>query len=416
MANLLQHGIRFYHDIYLDGSFGIWKNSTNFIIEGVIHDYDADFIIETIPNSENGLHAIIRRNHFHQQTKSQEAKSLWPIDILKRSVRNVAPISGSVIGKVEILIWTDYAMYKSFKEHYPTSADIEHEMTKYVAVVINAADRRYKAGIRDKSLQLSLSLSGLIICKTRNCSSFLENINHEGKVEDDVGLNAFSSELVQQYNKLKLRFKYDHAMALTRLQMVHSNNPLNGLSNVNKICSIKDGKSSSLVDDHGGYSCVGTIVHELAHCLGCDHDGFYRSTRCSSADEYIMSVKSPLSRNGFYFSQCSVNSIKQNLMKPDASCIKDPPTVIDNFQKFTTNLPGQIYNTTQQCKDLFGTNFCLSIGTRLEDICYKMYCWDPRVVNTCVASFPAALGTSCGNQKWCIEGVCVFDDQAPIIG
>ena len=40
-----------------------------------------------------------------------------------------------------------------------------------------------------------------------------------------------------------------------------------------------------------------------------------------------------------------------------------------------------------------------SIGTKLEDICYKMYCWDPVLPNVCSTKSPAALGTSCGPQK-----------------
>lgn len=37
-----------------------------------------------------------------------------------------------------------------------------------------------------------------------------------------------------------------------------------------------------------------------------------------------------------------------------------------------------------------------SVGTKLEDICYKMYCWDPVLPGVCSTKSPAALGTSCG--------------------
>ncbi|KAK3587982.1 hypothetical protein CHS0354_014500 [Potamilus streckersoni] len=57
----------------------------------------------------------------------------------------------------------------------------------------------------------------------------------------------------------------------------------------------------------------------------------------------------------------------------------------------------------------------MSVGTKLEDICYKMYCWDPILPNVCSTRFAAALGTSCGPNKWCVGGECVHDSRAPSI-
>ena len=40
-----------------------------------------------------------------------------------------------------------------------------------------------------------------------------------------------------------------------------------------------------------------------------------------------------------------------------------------------------------------------SVGTTMEDICYKMFCWDPILPNVCSTKSSAAPGTSCGPQK-----------------
>lgn len=48
--------------------------------------------------------------------------------------------------------------------------------------------------------------------------------------------------------------------------------------------------------------------------LGSDHDGWFRGTQCDASNGYIMASISPLTTNGFYFSQCTINSIKTNLM------------------------------------------------------------------------------------------------------
>eukprot|EP00105_Crassostrea_gigas_P039524 XP_019923672.1 PREDICTED: A disintegrin and metalloproteinase with thrombospondin motifs 18-like [Crassostrea gigas] len=99
--------------------------------------------------------------------------------------------------------------------------------------------------------------------------------------------------------------------------------------------------------------------------------------------------------------------------KPNASCVLDSPHFTPHYETLTHELPGQIYNASEQCRQIYGTSFCLSIGTTLEDICHKIYCWDPVLSNVCSAKSSAAPGTSCGRKKWCQNGECIYDDRAP---
>ena len=52
----------------------------------------------------------------------------------------------------------------------------------------------------------------------------------------------------------------------------------------------------------------------LSFSLGSDHDGYYRGKECDPANGFIMSSIAPLDKSAFFFSQCTVNSIKENLL------------------------------------------------------------------------------------------------------
>ncbi|XP_041367022.1 uncharacterized protein LOC121381741 [Gigantopelta aegis] len=93
-------------------------------------------------------------------------------------------------------------------------------------------------------------------------------------------------------------------------------------------------------------------------------------------------------------------------------------------QKVTTvnvplalDLPGQIYSPDDQCKRIRGPESKLCQGLTLKNgvngICYYMYCRIPEQP-TC-SKYDAARGATCGDNKWCINGMCVYSPDAPSI-
>ncbi|XP_061171721.1 metalloprotease mig-17-like [Saccostrea echinata] len=325
---------------------------------------------------------------------------------------HVYPIPGNVNATVEVLVWTDLSYISSFHQlvHHP---HVETDILKYVATVVHAGNEMFHNGIKDPSLNISVFLTGAVICKSANCSKFTSDLLHNGTVENHRALDLFAETLASTYSNHTLRFHYDYAVAFTRYDLVDVSGTPIGVSFTDDICSIKNGKSSSIIEDQGGFTCIGTFVHEMAHTLGSDHDGWFRGQECDPNNGYIMDVVSPLTVNGFYFSQCTVNSIKKNLLRPEALCVLDKPRINHHYDVLTKDAPGQIYNVSEQCRQIYGTSFCLSVGTTLEDICHKLYCWDPVLSNVCSTKSSAAPGTSCGHKKWCMNGVCVHDDRAP---
>ena len=57
--------------------------------------------------------------------------------------------------------------------------------------------------------------------------------------------------------------------------------------------------------------------------------------------------------------KCSVSKIiLLYFRKPNASCVFDNPVAYNVESSLSDILPGQIYNTTQQCTQIYGTEFC----------------------------------------------------------
>ncbi|VDI49252.1 Hypothetical predicted protein, partial [Mytilus galloprovincialis] len=384
--SLQQHGIEFYREPRGLGVFilNMLQNSNNcFALDGIVYEDDHYLMIESDEQNVNcsylsGIGHFVHRRWYHSDEyglklnphSKTNAKRLL-LDGIARHPDSVLPIPGNVDAKVEILAWTDMSFTESFQKQLQQK-DVELDITKYIATVVHAIP---------------------------DCSRFTSDLQHNNSVDNHKALDKFAETLKDAYTNSMLSFPYDYAVAFTRDDLTDPHGTPVGVSFTDDICSIADGKSSSIIEDQGGYSCIGTFVHEVAHILGADHDGYFRGKKCDPSNGFLMASINPLAKTAFYFSQCTVNSIKENLLKPNSSCVFDTPHINHRYQSLSTELPGQIYNVTEQCRQIYGTTFCLSIGTKLEDICYKMYCWDPYLSNVCSTKSSAAPGTSCGPKK-----------------
>nr|XP_022290000.1 A disintegrin and metalloproteinase with thrombospondin motifs gon-1-like [Crassostrea virginica] len=104
--------------------------------------------------------------------------------------------------------------------------------------------------------------------------------------------------------------------------------------------------------------------------------------------------------------QCYESSVKQRCCQ---SCYKA-----------ASSLPGKSTppSLDNQCRVLFGSSsyFCKRVddySTSFEPLCNTMYCADANG-KTCHGII-AADRTTCGPKKWCLNGTCVHDDNAPNI-
>ncbi|PVD33263.1 hypothetical protein C0Q70_04516 [Pomacea canaliculata] len=160
----------------------------------------------------------------------------------------------------------------------------------------------------------------------------------------------------------------------------------------------------------------------FASCsLSANHDGDDNS--CSQDDENIMAATySPLNvtdRHSLWrFSHCSVNYFNDFLRQTMSTtrghqCLYNtltPDTIVPDV---SGQQPGQVYDYDAQCRQVYGpqSRMCRGLVSSPSDICMKLYC-DSLTDDLCYPRV-AARGTSCGDKKWCVNGDCVYDSQAP---
>uniref|UniRef100_A0A8R1HLJ0 Peptidase M12B domain-containing protein n=1 Tax=Caenorhabditis japonica TaxID=281687 RepID=A0A8R1HLJ0_CAEJA len=211
--------------------------------------------------------------------------------------------------------------------------------------------------------------------------------------------------------------RHEHAVLITKFDLISINghSATQGMAYVGNIC--ENGDSSSVVEDIGAGLTSLIMAHEIGHSLGALHDGAYEAADCDSNDNYLMAVavSGSSDRESFLnsrrMSNCSVNSILENLKEPSANCVKKWKTKGKTNNKGFMKKPGETINLTKQCQVAFGPTFipCLQIGYfHGQSICERIWCSDGDSDECQTLNyFPAFDGTECGYNMWCIEGQCV---------
>ncbi|XP_076471942.1 metalloprotease mig-17-like [Babylonia areolata] len=294
---------------------------------------------------------------------------------------------------------------------------------------MNGVNLLYK-NIDSTSFAINVQLVGIIVSTTASSSPWTElhRVRSSGRwdtVDAEVVLGALrewasSTDILPAHDHLMLFVGYD----LTRPNKYgEADTGVTGLAYTSTMC-MTEGRATSIVEDLGGLQCIITAAHELGHGLSANHDG--SENLCSSADRYIMAnstqpVTPSNKLNPWRFSSCSLtyfsNFISQSVFfARRRQCLDTRLEVSGNVPDVTSLMPGQLYDPNQQCRQMFGAQSRLCQGSafgQTSDICTGMFCFDPSTTSQCV-KLVAARGTTCGNQKWCVNGRCVLDPAAPV--
>ena len=195
------------------------------------------------------------------------------------------------------------------------------------------------------------------------------------------------------------RHHHDAAILLTRHDIcIDGSCDLLGLAYGAAVCVPKQ---SCAINEDNGLMLGVTVTHEIGHLIGSRHD---ERTGCPPRDEHkfnhVMAPSVRLSTGKW--SNCSREDIQNLFNNQMGECLNDEPTSSD--YKFEESLPGTIYDADYQCRTMFGEGAKICPSSK-EDICGLLLC---EVDDKCWSnSAPAADGTSCGNDKWCIRKECV---------
>ncbi|XP_042331662.1 A disintegrin and metalloproteinase with thrombospondin motifs 15 [Sceloporus undulatus] len=175
-----------------------------------------------------------------------------------------------------------------------------------------------------------------------------------------------------------------------------------GMADVGTMCDPK--RSCSVIEDDGLPSAF-TTAHELGHVLNMPHDnvkvceeifGRLKTNHMMSPTLIQIDRTNP-------WSPCSAAIITDFLDSGHGDCLLDQPTKPIALPE---ELPGTNYNLNQQCELAFGVG---SKPCPYMQYCTKLWCTGKARGHIMCQTrhFPWADGTSCGEGRFCLKGVCV---------
>uniref|UniRef100_A0A3P9NKJ1 ADAM metallopeptidase with thrombospondin type 1 motif 7 n=1 Tax=Poecilia reticulata TaxID=8081 RepID=A0A3P9NKJ1_POERE len=228
--------------------------------------------------------------------------------------------------------------------------------------------------------------------------------------EDDLKITHHADNSLNSFCKWqkKLNMKgdehplhHDVAVLLTRKDICAAiNMPCEtlGLSHVAGMC--QPHRSCSISEDTG-LPMAFTVAHELGHNFGIQHDGNGNDCEPIGKRPFVMSPQLLYGTFLPRWSRCSRRYITRFLDRGWGWCLDDAP--VKDRLSLTLMLPGVLYSAAHQCRLQYGS------GSRLcddmDDVCSTLWC---TVGTTCHSKLDGAVdGTSCGEDKWCINGECV---------
>ncbi|XP_061184234.1 A disintegrin and metalloproteinase with thrombospondin motifs adt-2-like isoform X2 [Saccostrea echinata] len=332
---------------------------------------------------------------------------------------------------VEVLVLIDNSLYQKFyKRHGGDEMETMTKLKYYFAHIVNGMDLRYSS-INNTGFTISIRLAGFFIAKNVSDLPFVMTYRQGGDRRSKVD---GSSTLLGLTNFLKSKKDlphHDHVMLFTEYDATNGRGYILGTSYLSGICTAM---STSVIVDHGSYNSAGIAAHELGHNLGVIyHDGDDNpvSRRCPRELNYIMApssaiINSKTKEYSFKFSDCSIAQMEDHvnlltqrarIFRRKGNCLADdsgPSYATMVVKPYLSIPPGQLEDVHTQCRQLYGNESFMCPPATTDEMCYKMYCFDPgRKMCITGSEQRAAMGTSCGDKKWCKLGKCVRDEKAP---
>ncbi|CAG5859420.1 unnamed protein product [Menidia menidia] len=234
--------------------------------------------------------------------------------------------------------------------------------------------------------------------------------------EDDLKITHHADQSLSSFCKWqkKLNMKgdehplhHDVAVLLTRKDICAAvNMPCEtlGLSHVAGMC--QPHRSCSISEDTG-LPMAFTVAHELGHNFGIQHDGNGNDCEPIGKRPFVMSPQLLYGTSLPRWSRCSRQYITRFLDRGWGWCLDDAP--VKDRLSVTPVLPGVLYSAVHQCRLQYGPGSLLCDD--MDNVCSTLWC---SVGTTCHSKLDGAVdGTSCGEDKWCVDGQCVAAEYHP---
>ncbi|XP_052006280.1 A disintegrin and metalloproteinase with thrombospondin motifs 2-like isoform X1 [Xyrauchen texanus] len=269
----------------------------------------------------------------------------------------------------------------------------QQHVEKYLLTLMNIVNEIY----HDHSLgaRINVVLVRIVLVDAKKSTSLIELGNPSQSLE-----NVCRWAFEQQRKDTTDKEYHDHAIFLTRQEFgptgMQGYAPVTGMCHPVRSCTL---------NHEDGFSSAFVVAHETGHVLGMEHDG--QGNRCG--DEVQMgSIMAPLVQaafHRFHWSRCSQQELGRYLHSYD--CLRDDP--FEHTWEELPQLPGLHYSMNEQCRFDFGAGYMMCTAYRTFDPCKQLWCAHPDNPFFCkTKKGPPIDGTTCGDEKHCFKGHCVW--------
>uniref|UniRef100_L7LR38 Putative tick salivary metalloprotease n=1 Tax=Rhipicephalus pulchellus TaxID=72859 RepID=L7LR38_RHIPC len=291
-----------------------------------------------------------------------------------------------------------------FSAHFPKDADA----INYLAVTIAAVNLKYRSV---KRIEIKFRLVGMLRLSNELEEEFVTM--YGTYIDGQPTLLRFEMFCYRRgLDKADVRY-FVTGRDITGVYKGRMNAIMGGFAYVGGLCSL-DGVAIG-EDTPGLYAGVDIMAHELAHSMGCVHDGEGARTEipghmgstapeCAAYRGYLMSYSRNGGENHHKLSPCCQEQIKIFLRLVADECVKETFNVTQIITR-RLFLPGHWISPQKYCKLKqprlrTASPSTLTANTKCKLEC--MYAGTNRPVK-----YDALDGMRCEGGRWCEKGVCI---------
>ncbi|XP_077494341.1 venom metalloproteinase antarease-like TtrivMP_A isoform X1 [Amblyomma americanum] len=287
----------------------------------------------------------------------------------------------------------------------------EKKISKYLAIMTNSANLRFRSMVQPR---VQLRIVGITVTKDVSDEPYivhLEGYNHTK--------NILYEETVQKFNAFVLNHTYfadaDIVFLLTGRNMSRwkdgtLHHRTGGFAYLGGVCTKwKVGMSEERAQSFYG---VYVYAHELAHSLGCAHDGdgasiwpagHIGSEDCSWYDGYMMSYEF-VKPNMFFFSDCCQREVMNIYNRPNYRCLREESS--QNTGLSVSQLPGEVSDLDTFCQKVYNMYPYVEADMEYNMSSCEVRCYIDKALRSMIIT--AVDGVKCGKDKICILGNCTL--------